>query len=63
MMDVVSGKKEELYWEKVPENVRRRAVERIVQRQVDSTGKGSLHDHERREDGERVTKTKKRREK
>ncbi|KIJ69839.1 hypothetical protein HYDPIDRAFT_77174 [Hydnomerulius pinastri MD-312] len=32
-MEVITGKKEELYWEKVPEKVRRQAVEKAVKAQ------------------------------
>lgn len=29
-MEIIEGKKEEVYWEKVPEKVRRQAVEKAV---------------------------------
>ncbi|KAL4081447.1 hypothetical protein V8B97DRAFT_27979 [Scleroderma yunnanense] len=32
-MEVIQGKKEELYWEKIPEKVRRQAVEKAIQAQ------------------------------
>ena len=32
-MERVQGKKEEVYWERVPEKVRRQAVERVVEAQ------------------------------
>ncbi|KAF8437151.1 hypothetical protein L210DRAFT_3405998 [Boletus edulis BED1] len=35
-MEMVQGKKEEVYWEKVPEKVRRQAVDRVVQSQLAS---------------------------
>lgn len=33
-MEMVRGKKEEVYWEKIPEKVRRQAVDKIVQAQL-----------------------------
>ncbi|KAG6373737.1 hypothetical protein JVT61DRAFT_5877 [Boletus reticuloceps] len=33
-MEIVQGKKEDVYWEKVPEKVRRQAVDRVVQSQL-----------------------------
>ena len=33
MMERVRGKKEELYWEKIPDKVRRQAVDKVVQAQ------------------------------
>ncbi|KAG6330446.1 hypothetical protein ID866_8643, partial [Astraeus odoratus] len=32
-MEIIEGKREELYWDKVPDKVRRQAVERVVQSQ------------------------------
>jgi len=37
----VRGKKEELYWEKVPEKVRRQAVDKVIQARLASTAGSS----------------------
>jgi len=55
LTETVSGKKEQLYWEKVPEKIRRQAVERAVQKQFDSQSGGvrsTIHDSECHEGGE-----------
>ncbi|KIK98200.1 hypothetical protein PAXRUDRAFT_134662 [Paxillus rubicundulus Ve08.2h10] len=36
LVEIIQGKKEELYWEKVPEKVRRQAVDKVVKAQQNS---------------------------
>lgn len=43
MPELVTGKREELYWQKVPEKVRRQAVQKALNTTQSSQGGGS-HD-------------------
>lgn len=42
-MEIVQGKREELYWDKVPEKVRRQAVQKAVGAQLQSNANGEIH--------------------
>jgi hypothetical protein len=65
-MEIVQGKREELYWDKVPEKVRKQAVQKVVNTQVQMNGDERLHvgetglDVRGEEDGASSTKRRKR---
>jgi hypothetical protein len=61
-MEIISAKKEQLYWEKVPEKVRQQAVQRAIQNQSDSSVgmQGGIHDSECDQDGDRRKRKRKR---
>jgi hypothetical protein len=40
-MEIVQGKREELYWDKVPEKVRKQAVQKVVN--IQSNANAELH--------------------
>lgn len=58
--DIIEGKKEEVYWEKVPEKVRRQAVEKAVRALRSSHPPVSTHLTQEHSEGGRSRKKRKR---
>ena len=60
IIEVVEGKKEEIYWQKVPDKVRRQAVEKAILALSGGTGGDGDKEETEREDGRKRKKRRKR---
>ncbi|KAF9226806.1 hypothetical protein BS17DRAFT_748950 [Gyrodon lividus] len=59
-LEIIQGKKEELYWEKVPEKVRRQAVNKAVKAQHDSAAMSTVPPAGSQDNGDRGQRKRKR---
>jgi hypothetical protein len=62
VMEIVQGRKEEVYWERVPESVRRQAVQQAIKRREREDGVevgAGLMDDEKEKGGKRRRKRRK----
>ena len=59
-IEVVEGKREEVYWQKVPDKVRRQAVEKAILALSGGTGGDGVNEETEREEGRRRKKRQKR---
>lgn len=59
-VEVVTGEREAVYWEKVPEKVRRDAVRRVIAACEGGTGAGEDGEEEGRDEGKRARKRRRR---
>ena len=57
---MVEGKREEVYWQKVPDKVRRQAVEKAILALSGGTGGDGVNEEIEREEGRRRKKRRKR---
>ena len=60
IIEVVEGKREEVYWQKVPDKVRRQAVEKAILALSGGTGGDGVNEETEREEGRRRKKRRKR---